>query len=314
MKFDGLKNVTLQQMETLVRLIEERNFSRAAKRMFLTQPALSKHIQNAEASLGAKIVNRGGAGISLTPEGKILYDYARRVLRLREDAGEKILRARGGEAGHVSVGASTIPANYLLPRMLSGFKKRYAGIHVHVQSGDSEEVLEMVLNGEVDIGVIGKRPLSPKVHEEALWDDRLTLVVPAGHRWARKASVTVGELSKEPFVTRERGSGTRQIVEACLRESSGTAAECSIIAELGSSEAVKEAVIAGLGVSVLSAHAVGRELQHGILRAVPLRDCRIERSFYLIYRRQFDLMRHHRLFLDYVRACRLDGARTQRKR
>lgn len=301
-----MKTITLQQMEALVRLIEERNFSRAAKRMFLTQPALTKHIKNAEEALGATVVNRGGLGVSLTPEGKVLYDYSKRILRLREEAGEKVLRARGGEAGDISVGASTIPATYLLPRILSGFKKQYTNISVHVHASDSEEVLEMILNGDADIGLIGKEPLSPKVHAEALWEDRLVLVVPAGHRWGRKASVTAEELSKEPFVIREKGSGTREMIESCLRDAGLNPARWNVAAELGSSEAVKEAVVAGLGVSILSVHAVQRELKQGILRAVPIRNCRIERSFYLIYRRRFDLMHHHRLFLDFVRRYRTD--------
>jgi DNA-binding transcriptional LysR family regulator len=306
MKYNGLKNITLQQMEALVHLIGERSFSRAAKKMLLTQPALTKLIKNLESAVSVQIVNRGGAGVSLTPEGKVLYDYACRILRLREEAREKIARARGSESGIISVVASTIPAAYILPRILSPFRRSYPGIQVRVQAADSEGALETILSGEAEIGFVGKKPPGRKIHVEELWADRLVLAVPVGHPWAKKSSVTVKELAKEPFVVREKGSGTREIMDACLKENRGLSlADLNVVAELGSSEAVKEAVIAGVGLSVISVHAVARELKQGIIAGLPIRNCRIERSFYLIYRRQFDLMLHHRLFMDYVRQYKI---------
>jgi DNA-binding transcriptional LysR family regulator len=306
MQYNGLKDITLQQMEALIHLVEERSFSRAAKKMYLTQPALTKHIKNMEDRLGVKIVHRGGSGISVTREGKILFDCAIRIFRLREEAREKIAHVREDDSGVISVCASTIPATYILPRVLSGFRKCCPGIQVRVRTADSEEVLDQILNGESEIGFVGKEPLNRKIHGEVLWPDRLILAVPAGHTWwNKKASVTLKELSIEPFVVREKGSATRDIMESCMKDQSGLSlADMNIAAEMGSSEAVKEAVIAGVGVSILSIHAVTRELKQSILKAVPVRNFSMERSFYLIYRRQFDLMRHHRVFLDYVRTCK----------
>ena len=308
MGYDVFKNVTIQQMESLVQLIAEGSFSRAAKKLFLTQPALTKHIKNMEDSLGIRLVNRGNGGVSLTPEGKILYDYARRIIKLREEAKEKILRVRENESGNIHIGASTIPATYILPYILSDFKKTYPAIRANVQAADSEEATEAILNNQGEIGFIGKKPLNRKLHVEPLWGDRLILAVPAGHRWVGKGHVTLDELSGEPFVLRERGSATREILETYLKENAGISlTHFNIIGEMGSSEAVKEAIIAGLGCSILSIHAVGRELRQQVVVEVPLDDCRIERYFYLIYRRQFSLMRHHRLFLDFVRGYKLDG-------
>lgn len=301
-KYDGFKNITFQQMEALVHLVEERSFSRAAKKMLLTQPALTKHIKNIEEVLGAKVVNRGGAGLSLTPEGNILHDYAGRILRLRDEVKEKIENARGNAGGVVTVAASTIPATYILPRILKGFQEVCPGIQVRIESMDSEKALDSILNGEADIGFVGKSPPGRRIYAEAFWPDRLILVVPAGHPWAKRKSVSAKELVKEPFVTRERGSATREVVESCLKQNGGlNPADLNVAAELGSSEAVKEAVVAGVGSSVISIHAVAREIRQGLLSGLTVKGCPFARSFYLIYRRRLDLMQYHRLFIDYAR-------------
>ncbi|MCX5835222.1 MAG: selenium metabolism-associated LysR family transcriptional regulator [Deltaproteobacteria bacterium] len=309
MKKDDFKGITLQQMEALIYVVEERTFSGAARKMFLTQPSLTKHIKNVEELLGVKILNRRSRDITLTPEGKILYDYAKRILRLREEATEKIQRVREDEAGNIFICASTIPATYILPRVLSDFRKAHPDIRFYLQNADSEEVIEMITGNRGEVGFIGKDPRSSRLHAEALWKDRLVLAVPAGHPLAKKGSVTLAELCREPFIIRERGSATREIFENYLRDQKKlTLASFNIISEVGSSEAVKEAVLAGLGVSVISVHAISREIDRGLITEVPIKGCRIERYFYLIYRRQFALMHHHKLFLDFVKNHRLEKA------
>jgi len=309
MKNDEFRGITLQQMEALIYIVEERTFSGAARKMFLTQPSLTKHIKNVEDILGARILNRRSRGVTLTPEGKILYDYAKRILRLREEATEKIQRVQENEAGNIFICASTIPATYILPRILSDFRKACPDIRFYLQNADSEEVIEMITGNRGEVGFIGKDPRSSRLHAETLWKDRLVLALPAGHPFAKKGSVTLAELCREPFIIRERGSATREIFESFLKDQKKLAlARFNIISEVGSSEAVKEAVLAGLGVSVLSVHAISREIDRGLIVEVPLKGCRIERYFYLIYRRQFALMHHHKLFLDFVKNYRLEKA------
>ena len=305
MATDGFQNVTMQQLEALIHLVEERSFSRAAKKMHLTQPSLTKHIRNVEEALGAKIVDRSSRSLALTPEGRILHDYARRIVKLRDEARERVLRLCEDEAGEIRIAASTIPATYILPYAIGGFRKKHPRIRTTVQTADSSDVIEAVLDNGAEIGFIGKKPSGGKLIAEELWKDRLVLAVPSGHPWAKRRSVRVAEIAKAPFVIREKGSGTRAALEECLRETGGSGLpHLSTVAEMGSSEAVKEAVIAGLGLSVLSVHAIRRELKSGVLAALAVEGCPIERSFYLIYRRQFDLMPHHKIFLDYVRAYR----------
>jgi len=311
MAYDTFKNITIQQLESLVHLVAERNFSRAARKMMLTQPSLSKHIKNLEEAAGTKLVNREGSGISLTPEGKLLFEFARKVLYLREDVKERMVRLQDRSSGSIRISASTLPATYILPYILSRFQKSYPQIQTFVQSANSEDAIDMVLQQQSEMGFIGKKPHSKKLHSEPLWQDRLILAVPADHHWTGAAAVSVKDLLEAPFVMREKGSATREILGEFLSEHAGIDLnQLNVVAEMGSSEAVKEAVIAGLGISVLSLHAVKRELVQGIIVEIPIQGWRIVRQVYLIYRHQLGIMRHHQLFLDYVRESRasaLDG-------
>ncbi len=300
---ENYRNITMQQMEAIIALVQEGSFSRAAKKMLLTQPALTKNIKNIEICLGVRVVNRSTSGISLTPEGKIIYEYARRIIKLRNDAGEKINQLHENTGGEIYIGASTIPATYILPRALSLFRKKNNDARVHVQTADSEEVMNMVLAGEVEIGLIGKEALNRKLLAEPLWKDRLVLAVPRHHPWCQRKSITFEDLSQEPFVIREKGSATRDVLECYLKEHNAPAlTQFNICSEFGSSEAIKEAIIAGLGVSILSLHAIKRELVQGLLREIKIAGLPdMERVFYLIRQKQLDLKPVHKLFMDFVR-------------
>ena len=299
---DHFKSITMQQMEALIALVEEGSFSRAAKRMLLTQPALTKNIKNAEDCLGVRIVNRSTSGISLTPEGKIIYDYARRMIKLRNEAREKIIALGKNTGGNIYLSASTIPADYILPRVLSSYRKTNPDTKIYIKTADSEAAMNMVLDNEVEIGCIGKKPLNNKLVAEPLWKDRLALIVPKSHPWCKKKAVTFPELLEEPFVLRERGSATRDLFEAHLKKSKSLSlSQFNICGALGSSEAVKEAVIAGLGVTVISIYAVSREISQGLLFEVPVQGFSPERNFYLIYKRQFDFRPFHKTFVDFIK-------------
>ncbi len=302
MIYDHFRNITIQQMESLIYLVEEGSFSHAAKRVFLTQPSLTKHIKHLEEAVNTKIVNRENMGISLTPEGKILYDYARRMLKLRDEAKEKILRAKENESGKIFISASTIPATYILPHLLKEFKRLFPDIHAYVQSNDSEETLGIILNNQAEIGFIGKKILNKKLSVETLWEDRLVLVIPGDHPWRKKDYVTLNDILKEPYIIREIGSATRKITEEyLLKNTDKSLSKFNIVCEMGSSESVKEAIISGLGISILSIHAIQRELKQGTLIEMPIQGCTIQRSFYLIYKKQISLMHYHKLFLEFVK-------------
>jgi len=303
----NMKNITIQQMESLVNLVEERNFSRAAKKMCLTQPSLTKHIKNLEEGADVRVVERKNTGVTLTPEGKILYNCAKRMFRQIDEAGEKISRMKESESGDIYVAASSIPATYILPRVLKTFKDSHSGIQCHVKASDSDSALEMILDDTSEIGFVGREIVHRQLETTPLWRDRLVLIIPASHRWKGKEKVSTDEISNEPFVSREPGSATRKVLEEYLRtHMNSNLSGFNIACELGSSEAVKEAVLDGLGISIISIHAVKREIANGMLLEVPMEDCSIERNFYMIYKTGSGLMKHHGIFLDFIKEYELN--------
>lgn len=144
--YDTLKVIIINQMEVLISLFEAGIFTMVAGKLFLSQPSLTKQIQNLEAATGTQLVKRGSTGIFLTPEGQVIYGYAKRVMRLRKDAKERVIRFKDQESGHIYVSASTIPATYTLPHLLSNLKQTHPDIQVHMQMHDNEETLQIVLN------------------------------------------------------------------------------------------------------------------------------------------------------------------------
>jgi DNA-binding transcriptional LysR family regulator len=295
---DQFRYITLQQLDALVCLVEERSFSKAARKMLLTQPSLSKHIRNLEDFTSCRLINRTKSGISLTSEGSILYGYAKRILRLRDEARDKIMLAKDTASGLIFTSASTIPATYLLPTVLTSLKKTYPEIRVHLSSGDSDSVIHMVIDGHAEIGFIGKPVHDKRLLSEPVWNDELILVARKGHPWEASSLVSVSDLAQEPFIIREKGSGTMSVFEEYLKNEHETMLiNFQIVSEMGSTEAIKESVIAGLGVSVLSIHAVRRELAQGILVRVPLAGPAIKRSFFMIRRKHFTALPHHLLFM-----------------
>jgi DNA-binding transcriptional LysR family regulator len=302
MSRDRFTDITIQQLETLMALVEAGSFTRAAGKLFLSQPSLTKQIQNLEAATGTRLVKRGATGISLTPEGQIIYDYAKRIIRLREDAKERVVRQKAQESGYIYLSASTIPATYILPHLIGRLKETHHGIQVHIQMHDSEETLQTILNDQAEMGFIGKEPVNKKLVVQRLWKDHLVLAVPFDHPLARQRTARAEELAKMPFIIREKGSATRDLIEDCLQKQLGTSlSSFNVICEMGSSEAVKEAILAGLGVSILSSFAIKREISQGLLTALHISNCKMERHFYLVYKKQFPLMIYHKHFLELVK-------------
>jgi DNA-binding transcriptional LysR family regulator len=303
MSYDAFQNITIQQLESLVTLLEAGSFTKAAARLFISQSALTKQIKNMETSAGTILVSRGSTGITLTAEGQILYDYAKRITRLLAEAKEKVERLKNQESGHIYVSASTTPATYILPHLLTQVQQKHPDIKLHIQMHDSDETTQCILNNQAEIGIIGKEVLNRKIISEPLCKDELVLAVPVHHPLAGKKSITLKELAGTAFIAREHGSGTLDIVEKALQRHAGKSLpQFNVIAEMGSAEAVKEAILAGLGVSILSLFAVHRELSQGLLTTVNIIDCPMERYFYFIYRKNFPFRKHHQHFLEVARS------------
>lgn len=274
----------LHQLEIFCRIVEMKSFSRAAEALFLTQPTLSSHMANLERALATRLLDRLGRSVVPTRTGLRLYEYARRILDLRREAVQAIDAELGLVRGELVVGGSTIPGVYILPGLVGQFKKKHDGIRVTLLLGDSKEITAQVESGEVEVALVGLAPKADPLSSRPFGRDHLTLVVPPDHRLASKRSVSIADLKKEPFLIREAGSGTRVLMETTFeKHGCRVNQDLNVICELGSTEAVKEGVKAGIGVAIVSRRAIEHEVKTGVLAALDIDGVSFDRRFYLVH-------------------------------
>jgi DNA-binding transcriptional LysR family regulator len=270
-------------LETFSRAADLASFTRAAEVLCMTQAAVSQHIQTLERELDVSLFRRHAGRVDLTDAGRRLYDYAQRILALHAEARRELGQISSGEVhGELRIAASTIPAQHFLTSLLAEFRKPYPLVHVVADVADSEAVSSMVESGRVTIGLVGRRLSVPWADYQLFATDRLALVVPAGHRWQGQEAVTVDQLRVEPLVIREPGSGTRACLERAIATRKLTLADFNVSVELGSNEAIKDAVFRGLGVTVLSIRAVEAELSDARLYEVPIPELDLTRELYVV--------------------------------
>lgn len=288
-----------RQLESFRKVADLKSFSRAAEEVCLTQPSVSGHIQQLEEELGLRLFDRLGKEVALTAAGRCFYEYSTRLLALREEARQAIAELSGGVTGTLLIGGSTIPAEYVLPSLIGLFKEGKDRISVVLKVCDTAGVVKGLLDGEMEVGVIGALSDDPHLECRRFLSDRLVLIVPKDHRFG--TSVTVQELTSEPFILRENGSGTRKFIEGILRTKKVNFADLNVVAEMGSTSALKSAIKGKVGVSILSIRAVEEELDSGRLRVVDIDGVgEMERSFYVVTNRTRSLSPLSRLFLDFL--------------
>jgi DNA-binding transcriptional LysR family regulator len=272
----------IHQLEIFTKVAELKSFSRAAQEMYLTQPTISQHMSSLESHLGTKLFDRLGKEVALTKAGEILYRYAKQITALRGEAQQAIGHFLGKKSGHLVLGASTIPGEYILPPLLGQFIKQYPGIRTTLRIGDTEEIVDELLNNTIELGIIGAKITHSRLKYTPFVEDELIIVVPKGHQWWRKTSVGVQDLTDEPFIMREAGSGTRISMEKRLHELGIAADSLNIIAEVGSTTAVKQAIKANLGISLISERAVEEEIKLKLLKKIPIKKAKFTRTFFII--------------------------------
>ena len=272
----------LRQLEVFAGVYELRSFSRTASALRLTQSTVSEHVRLLEEELGTRLFDRLSRETVPTRAGELLYGYARQMLALRSQARQAVDDFLGQITGTLLVGASTIPGEYVLPAVIGRFRERYPRVVITLQISDTRGIVQAVLDGQVDAGVVGADPANRGLEARALMPDELVLVVPPGHRWSGRPEVSVDELRAEPLIVREAGSGSRQALERALEATGCSLGEMHVIADMGSTSAIKQAVKAGVGVSVMSRRAAEDECRHGLIACVKLKDLAVTRHFYVI--------------------------------
>lgn len=273
----------LRQLEIFRKVVELGSFSKAAEAVFLAQASVSERIANLEDMVGARLLDRLGRQVVPTRAGELLYKHAVLLLEMKETARMEMQEFLGIRGGEVRMGGSTIPGEYILPSVLGRLRERHPLISVTLAIADTAEIERRVMEGELELGVVGSKTSHRTVIVHELWKDELVVAVPATHPWARKKEIPPSDLPNEPFIFRESGSGTFRMIEGYLQAAGFTGLDAlRASARLGSSTAVKEGIKAGLGISILSSRALETELRTGILKALRVKGVRMTRSFYLI--------------------------------
>ena len=262
---------------------EELSFTRAAERLFLTQPAVTMQVKNLEEDLGLRLFDRTGQRIALTPAGEVLHDYASRIAALCADAERDLGALKGETRGCLALGASTTIAQYLLPRLAGQFLSAFPAIQLSIMSGNTADVVGALVEGRIALGLIEGPPNRADVKCQKFVEDEIVLVVPPSHEWATMDAVDPAALRTATVILRERGSGTRQVVEDALKRARIDARNLRIAMELDSTESIKSAIAAGIGVGFVSRWALTREFSLGLLRTVAVRGLRIRRHFQFVY-------------------------------
>jgi len=259
---------------------EQRSFRKAAEELYLTQPAVSLQIKALESDLGVQLFDRTGMNAGLTAAGTVLLDYSRRVQELLAQAENEIAALSGEYAGKLTLGASTTIAQYVLPRLLAEFCLERPRVFPALVSGNTESIVEAIKEQRIALGFIEGPPRSREVQTEPFLRDELVLIAPVAHEWSEQESVTCADLAKAPLLMRERGSGSRRIIELELERHGIKRRALDIVMELDSTEAIKSAVEAGLGVGFVSRWAIAKDLRLGrSFKIVEIKGLRMHRDF-----------------------------------
>jgi len=300
----------LQVFHTVARLL---SFTKAAETLHMTQPAVTFQIRQLEEHFNTRLFDRTHNRISLTAAGERVFEYAERIISLYGEMDSRVRDLTGDVSGILLIGASTTIAEYVLPSLLGEFQSRYADVNVRLSVSNSLGIVHMVENNTIDVGIVEAPVANKNLAVEVCWHDELVFICPPGHAMAKKERVAAADIAGLPFLCREEGSGTREVIEDYLAQSGVPLHDLNLCMEFGSPEALKGAVEAGLGTSIVSRATVGKELKLKTLVALPL-EPRLERPFSFVYQRQKFRLRAVDEFMRFAHEhCEKQGTRKAAK-
>lgn len=288
----------VHQLKIFISVFKNKSFSKAAKEVFLTQPTVSEHIKLLEEDLGCKLFDRFGKTVIPTKEAEILYGYAIDVVNKIENLKDTVQRMKSKPAGHLLVGASSIPGTYILPKLISSFKNSYPNISVQIDISDSKQVIENLVSGRFLLGVVGTIINNPKIDYIPFMNDELVVI---SSNFIHENSIEPEKLLNYPFIIREEGSGTRKEMENFLSELGIDTHELQTVCTLSSTDAVKQAVKNGLGISILSIHAVKDEINCKNIKILKIKNFEMKRYFYIASHKKRTLPFVYKLFQEFLK-------------
>lgn len=284
--------ISLENFRLVVfrKVAEQLSFRKAAEDLYLTQPAISQQIKALEEELNVVLFDRSGSQVKLTPAGEVLLKYAEESSQLLHRATQSLAQLSGTQSGSLNLGASTTVAQYVLPGLLSEFCASHPRVHPTLISGNTEQIVTAVEEGKVELGFIEGPPRSREISAAPFLQDELVLLVPAAHEWVERKYIVPADLASAPLLMRERGSGTRHIIEMALARHGVRRSALNVVMELDSTEAIKSAVEAGFGVGFVSRWAIRKDVRLGpSFRIVSIEGLALRRHFIAILRKRPDL-------------------------
>jgi len=273
--------MNLWQLKIFVAVIEHKGFSKASEAINLSQPTVSSHIKELEEYFQCPLLDRLGKTTEPTRAGEILYEHAKEILALSKQSEDSIRDFLGSLKGSLFVGGSTIPSGYVFPKIIGSFSRQFPDIHVEMISGDTTDIIEEIKKGKIDIGMVGAKTDDPFILQEEYIADEMRLIVPSDHRWAQKPFIGCRELFSEPFIKREKGSGTWQTIQNSMETAGFDTNDLKAPVTMGNTVSVIQGILHRVGVSILSTIAVQDEIDNGRLKALSVEELNLGRFFYL---------------------------------
>ena len=294
------------KLKVFCTVAETKSFSKPSEIIHLTQPAVSLQIQALEELYETKLFDRSSSTVTLTPSGEILYRFSKDILALYAELSKEIGKITGLIKGSITIGASTTIGSYVLPNVIVDFKKTHPKIKVNVLIGNTKRVVDLLNSGVVDLGLVEGETARHKVKMEPVIVDELSIIIPPFHQWAKKKVVSILEITKEPFIIREEGSGTRQMIEKYLLSHGINVSDMRIALVIGGTESIKAAVESGMGISIVSKWAARKEVKYGTLKMINIKEEKMLRNFSLITQKNAVLSHAVDEFLSYIKTYSYD--------
>lgn len=291
-----MKQATLHQLQIFEAIAQHGSFTRAAEELFLTQPTVSQQMKQLTKAIGVPLYEQIGKRIYLTDAGKAVLDVGRDISQRFNDLEMTLADIKGLKQGNLKLAAITT-AKYFVPRILGTFRQRYPGINISLQIANRQQILDRLANNLDDLYFIGQPPDDLEINLRHFLDNPLVVIAPRNHPLAQEKLISLERLVEEPLIMRESGSGTRMAVESFFAENR---LKMRVEMEIGSNEAIKQAIVGGLGLSILSRHSLALEGSQGPLVVLDVEGFPIQKHWYVIYPRNKQLSIVAQTFLDYL--------------
>lgn len=290
--------IDLRKLEVFLKVYETRSFSKASKELYLTQPTITLHIKDLEESLGVTLLNRNTRKVVPSKAGRVVYEYGKEIVKLLKEMEKELEAYKEEKRKVIEIGGSTIPGQYIFPKLIKDFREENPEVSVFLKVGDSKEITERVIKGDLDLGMVGAVYKNKELVYVPCYEDEIVLIAPSEFP---KDKISLEELYDIPLIKREEGSGTWKNAIENLQNKGLDILKLKIIGEMGSTEAVKEAVKFGLGCGFVSSFAIELEKKLGLLKIIEIENVLIKRKFYLIYSRIRKLTSSEEKFIKFVK-------------